>query len=95
MASSKKSLADFKAAHDKNFIVPKKINEGLAKLGADGWEYEPEFAKLTGVGSMDIAKFRDQFADYIVLVKSSKSSGYEKKIWAGSKALAAKMREML
>lgn len=95
MSSAKKSLADFKAAHDKSFIVPAKIKAGLEKLGADGWEYEIEFAKLAGVANHEISRFREQFADFIVLVKSSKSSGYEKKVWAGSKALAAKMREMV
>lgn len=92
MTIKQKSLADFKAAHDKNFIVPEKIKAGLAKLGNDGWEYEVEFGKMAGVGTNDIAKFREQFGEYVLLVKSEKR---ERRVWAGSKALANKMREMI
>lgn len=92
MTSSKKSLADFKAAHDKSFIVPTKIKSGLEKLGADGWEYEADFIKIAGVSSNDIAKYRDAFSDQVLLIKQD---GRERRVWAGSKAIATKMREML
>lgn len=92
MASAKKSLADFKAAHDKSFIVPAKIKTALAALGSDGWEYEADFNKAAGVSSNDLSAYRDTFAEHIVLIKAG---GKERRVWAGSKALAAKMREML
>lgn len=92
MTSAKKSLADFKSAHDKSFIVPAKLKAALEKIGADAWEYETELQKLSGVPSQDIARFREQFNEYIVLVKQD---GRERRVWAGSKALAAKMRDML
>lgn len=92
MATAKKSLADFKSAHDKSFIVPTKIKAALEKLGNDGWEYEHDFSKLAGVSSNDIAKFREQFNEQVIIIKSN---GREQRVWAGSKALAAKMREML
>lgn len=86
-----KSLADFKAVYDKNTVIPKKINEGLEKLG-DGWETEVEFMKLCGVSNTDFMMFREQFADfYVELGPSSRG----KRVWAGTKALAAKMREMV
>ena len=92
MTSKKKSLADFKAAHDKSFIVPNKIKAGLATLGTDGWEYESDFYKSAGVPPQDLAKFRQQFTDNVVIVKNN---GKELRVWAGSKALADKMREMI
>lgn len=89
---AKKTLADFKAAHDKSFIVPQRIKAGIEKIGADGWEYEADFVKLSGVNQNDIAKFREQFVDNVVLIKQD---GRERRVWAGSKALATKLREML
>lgn len=89
---TKKTLADFKAAHDKSFIVPQKIKAGIDALGKDGWEYEAEFIKSSGVNQNDISKFREQFTDFVVLIRQD---GREKRVWAGSKTLADKLREML
>ncbi len=97
MASTKaktngaKSLDEFRAAHDKSFLVPKAINEAIAALGEDGWEYEADFQKRTGVSPHDFAAYREQFEDYYVLVGTTRTA---KRAWAGSKKLAAKMREM-
>ena len=85
-----KTLTDFRQAYDKDTIVPAKIKEGLAALGADGWEYEVEFAKLCGVGLYDMGRVRDRFADHVVSIGRN-----TRRAWAGSKALAAKMREMV
>ena len=85
-----KTLADFRQAYDKDTIVPAKIKQGLAALGADGWEYEVEFAKLCGVSLYDMGRVRDRFADYVVPVNRN-----TKRAWAGSKSLASKMREMV
>lgn len=89
---AKKTLADFASTHDKNVIVPTKIKAGLAKLGKDGWDYEPEFIRLCGVSVTDFSRFREQFADFYVNVGGSKSS---KRAWAGTKETAAKMQEMV
>lgn len=86
-----KTLSDFRAVHDKSYVIPQAIKAGLAKLG-DGWDYEPEFIKLCGVSVLDFARFRDEFADHYVTVGGSKSS---KRAWAGTKATAAKMRDMI
>jgi hypothetical protein len=85
-----KSLADFRAAHDKSFIVPKKINEGLAALG-DSWEYEPAFIKIAGLSVADCAAYREQFEEFIVVVGSKT----KKRVWCGTKKLAAQLREMV
>ena len=89
-AKGVKTLADFRQAYDKDTIVPAKIRGGIAALGPDGWEYEVEFAKMCGISLYDIGRYRDMFTDHVVQI--SKSS---KRAWAATKALAAKMREML
>lgn len=87
-----KTIDDFRAAHDKNFIVPQKIAAGLEKLGKDSWEYESEFLKLCGVSTTDFARFRDEFEGHFLAVLGPNRN--TKRVWA-SKALIAKMQEML
>lgn len=86
---SGKSLADFRAMHDKSFIIPTRIKEGLKQLG-DGWEYEMTFAKICGVGLADLSSFRDEFSDFVVVVRRD-----GKRAWAGTKVTAQKMKEMI
>lgn len=88
--SGGKSLSEFRATHDKSFIVPEKIRTGLRKLGADHWEYETTFAKIAGVSITDLGTFRDLFADFVVEIRRDR-----KRIWAGSAPMATKMRQML
>lgn len=85
-----RSLDEFRAAHDKNYIVPQKIKAALAKIG-DGWEYEIEFLKLAGLSTTDLAMFREQFSDFTVATPGKNP----KRIWAGTKELARKLREMV
>lgn len=87
-----KTLADFRAVHDKSFVVPAKIKAGIEKLGKDGWEYEVEFLKICGLSTTDFARYRDQFPGFFVLIGGER---YGKRVWAGSKATADKMREMV
>lgn len=88
-----KGADDFQKLYDKSYTIPKKIKEGLEKLGPDGWEYQTEFAKMCGIGNLaDFNAFATQFEkDHCVVVGGSKG----KRVWAGSKALATKMRSML
>lgn len=83
-----KSISEFRAAHDKSFIIPNKIKAALKSLG-DGWEYELQFSKIAGVSLADLGSFRPMFEEYIVLVERTKRA------WAGSKATAEKMRAMV
>lgn len=85
-----RSLDEFKAAHDKSFIVPMRLKAALKALG-NGWEYEVALAKQAGVSLADLGNFRDQFSEHIVVVKRDGS----KRAWAGTPAAAAKMRAML
>jgi hypothetical protein len=85
-----RDLNAFRASHDKNFIVPKKIDEALKVLGPDKWEYQADFLKLAEVSVTDLAMFREQFADFLVSVGSKT----KKTVWCGSKALATKLRAM-
>ena len=84
-----RSLAEFRAAHDKNFIVPQKIKAALKALG-DGWEYEAQFIRLAGLSQTEMSTFRSLFEeDHVVVVDRTK------RVWAGTKAVAAKLREMV
>lgn len=85
-----KDLAQFRAAHDKSFIVPKKIREALAELG-DGWEYEKEFVQRCGLAQVDFAAYRDEFTEYYVSVGGKNP----KRCWAGTKTYAKKMQDNL
>lgn len=88
-----RSLEDFRAVHDKAYIIPKSIRDVLEKLG-DSWVYEAEMIRMCGVSQSDFAMYRDQFKDYYVETDGShRSRG--KRVWAGTKAFAAKMREVL
>jgi hypothetical protein len=85
-----KSLQDFRAEHDKSYIVPKKIRDALAKLG-EGWQYEVEFLRLAGLSTGDLATYREEFAEFTVTVGGRSP----RRIWVGTKALAQQMREMI
>jgi hypothetical protein len=85
-----RSLDDFRAAHDKNYIVPAKVKAALESIG-DGWEYQVDFLRIAGLSTTDLAAFRDQFEDHIVVTKGSNP----KLIWVGNVKTAQKMREMV
>lgn len=84
-----KSLAEFREAYDRDYIVPRKVREALNALG-DSWEYEAEFVRRAGVSFADLGRYRDQFAEHVVVLNRD-----SRRAWAGTVALAAKMREML
>lgn len=86
-----KSLADFRAAHDKNVIVPSKIKKALEAMEKDGpenWAYEADFIKAAGISQTDVSMFREQFAAHVVET-GGKSP---KKVWFASAKIAAKAR---
>ena len=85
----RKGVAEFRAAHDKAFIVPARLKAALAELG-DAWEYEAEFLREAGVSNADISTFRDEFVDNIVVIDRN-----GKRVWCGTKALANKLRSMV
>lgn len=85
-----RSLAEFRATHDKAYIVPVKIREALKTLGPSGWDYEAPFARLAGVSTADMGLVRDEFAAHIVVVSRD-----GRRAWAGTPSLAEKMKGML
>ena len=92
-AAKGRDLGAFRAAHDDSYIVPKKIRDALAKL-ENAWVYEQEFIKLCGPGMSQtkFASYREQFAEFYLDLPGSDSRG--KRIWCGTKACAAKLREV-
>ena len=86
-----KTLADFRAAHDKNVIVPAKIKKALADMEAEhpeNWSYESDFMKRAGISQTDLGAFRDQFAEHIVETTGKNT----KLVWFASAKVAAKVR---
>jgi hypothetical protein len=95
MQSKAKTLADFRAAHDRNVIIPNKIKAALAviaKAGPENWEYESDFLKLAGISQTDISIFRDQFADYVVETARTPGRNNTRRVWFGNKKYAAEVR---
>jgi hypothetical protein len=93
MTSKKVTKADrllaFRGAHDKSYIIPNKIREGLKQLG-DDWKYEDDFMKLIGIKSKnDLSPFREQFKDFIVEAGKERA---RKLVWVGTKAFAETLR---
>jgi hypothetical protein len=89
-----RTQAEFRALHDKGFIIPSRMRAGIKALGPDGWEYEAEFMKLADISTTDLGMYRDQFADYQAVATTTKSSGggvRKKIIWCGSVAFAKKL----
>lgn len=84
-----KDVQAFRELHDKSYIIPKKIKDGLAALG-DSWEYEADFMRRCGLSHTDFAAHRDDFMEFYVTVGGQKS----KRVWAGTKSFAAKLREL-
>ena len=85
-----RSLDEFRAAHDKGYIVPQKIREALEKLG-ETWVYESEFLKLAGLSTTDLATYREEFADFVVIADRSS----KRRVWCGTLEFAANLREMV
>ena len=84
-----RTLAEFRSVYDKDFVVPAKIASALKRLGANGWETEMNFARMAGISMQDISNYREKYMDHVVLVERG-----SRRIWAGTKGLAAKLRSM-
>lgn len=91
-ATGGKDLETFRAAHDKSYILPRRIRAALTALG-EGWEYEVEFLKRSGIAVSDIGAYRDQFKAYWVEVRSSNRN--VKRVWCGTPKFAERLRASL
>lgn len=92
MTAKQRDLASFRQTFDKGVIVPDRIRAGLKSLG-DSWEYEGEFIKRCNLSTTDFARFRDQFKEHCIEVRSTQHN--TRRVWAGTKAFAAKCRETI
>lgn len=94
MAAKSKTIADFKAAHDPNVIIPGRIKSALATIEKDGlenWVYEADFLKLSGLSTTQLAMFREQFDAHIVTAPASHGKSV-KRVYFGNAKVAAKIR---
>lgn len=86
-----KTLADFRAAHDPNVIVPAKITKALADMEAESqenWEYENDFMRRAGLSTTNLAMFRPQFEAHVV----ETTGRNPKRVWFASVKVAEQAR---
>lgn len=72
-----KSVKSFKAAHDRDIIVPGKITAALAAMASknpEDWEYEADFIRLAGIGQTDAGKYREMFIEHVVMAAQEHGS---------------------
>lgn len=89
-----RTVTDFRNAHDRDVIVPRKIKaalETMAKIGPEHHEYEIDFMKLAGISSGEIAKYRAQFEAHIVEAPAAHGKSV-KRVYFGNAKTAAKLR---
>jgi hypothetical protein len=88
-----RTLADFRAAHDPDVVIPNKLRSGIAamlKSGKEHWEYEADFLKLAGVTFPQLAAYRGLFDAHIVQVADGSRSA--KRVWFADPKVAKKQR---
>lgn len=93
MAKSKpvNNMAAFRAAHDKNVIVPAKIRAAFAamlKESPEAWRYEGEIITLARISTTDMGAFREQFKDHII--DTTGKAG--KRVWFADPKMAVKAK---
>lgn len=89
-----RTVSDFRNAHDRDVIVPRKIKaalEELAKIGPEHYEYEIDFMKLASISAGEVTKYRDQFAAHIVETPAAHGKSV-KRVYFGNAKTAAKLR---
>lgn len=98
-----RTLATFKAAHDPAVIIPKKIQAAVDAMKTEGPEtfaYESQdddgqktMTERTALGAAILARYRKQFAQYIV--KTGRAHGSKKNpkfVWFGDPEVATEAR---
>jgi hypothetical protein len=86
-----KTLADLRAVHDDNVVIPKRIRDRFAamlKIGPEEHDYEADFLKAAKVSNNKIGAFRQEFKAHIVVVGSRNS----KRIWFADPKVASRFR---
>lgn len=89
-----RTAADFRAAHDRDTVIPNKIRAGLAKLlevGPEHYEYDDGFRALCGLQAAELSNYRNQFAhNWFIAPKTGPTP--EKRVWFGNAKVAARLR---
>lgn len=96
MKAQPNTLADLRAKHDKNVVIPNKITKALAemaKLHPEHWVYEVDFLKLADVSTTDLAMFRPKFEDHWADVASTHSKS-ARRIWFGAAKACATWKKL-
>lgn len=93
-----RTLADFRNAHDRNVVIPNKIRAALVAMAREGPEhfvYEQELLALASISVGDLAKYRDQFADHILVVSHANGKAFAspKNVWFHDPKIAKKLQE--
>lgn len=87
-----KTVASFKALHDRSVVIPQKIKAAIDKMAVTGgtqhWEYESDFIKLAGVSAADLNAHRDTFKDFVVEARAVGNSRSARRVWFATKAAA-------
>lgn len=92
-----RTVADFRGSHDKDVVIPARIRAvliGMAKEGPEHHVYETELLKLADISTGDLAKYRGQFEDHIVVVTTANGRALPspKNVWFHDAKLARKLR---
>jgi hypothetical protein len=92
-----KTLGDLAALHDKKVLIPNRIRAALKILAdsGDDWIYEADFLQLTkpGLSPPDVAKYRDQFADFWAEMPATNGKSTMRRVWFASVKLANNWKE--
>ncbi len=98
MATAKpkpRTADDFRAAHDKDVIVPNKIRTGLTALleiGPQHYEYDEGFRALCGLQGADLANYRGKFVNHWFMTPGTSGGKGVKRVWFGDAKVAARLR---
>lgn len=95
MKQKPRTIADFKASHDRETVVTTKVRaalEALAKVGPEHYEYEGDFIKLAKISQTDVTLVREKFKDHIVEAAAVHGKT-ARRVWVGNLKTAKALRE--
>lgn len=90
-----KTLDELRAVHDKKVIIPNRIRAAIAAIAVDGpenWRYDEDLRKLAAVSPPDLRDYREEFAEFWVVMPATSGKKTARIVWFGSKKTAAAWR---
>jgi hypothetical protein len=94
MAVKARTIADFRASHDRETVVTNKVKtalEELAKVGPEHYEYEGDFIRLAKISQTDVGLVREKFKAYIADAPAVHGKT-ARRVWCGSIKTAKTLR---